>query len=595
LWGHIATDASYQLNFNTSFSSTRSDVLVHLAQWQYWWWFWFAFLWSFYYLVVARVVRYRTLKMRPKIMTSYRPHGKWGDFLAAIVPGLWCLNILTNSNFILRLIEWQNESSLFTVRIRARQWYWVYKFELKSFTDILSAPKNIGRNRWQVDVFGDLLISDDYLHVLQLRSQNRWVKNYWSSIFEKSGKSKKFHVIAPQEQLRLNFFKENIFNVNKNLLTIANNDLTANFVGSYKTSLKKFSLNDLLLNNFDYANQKKAVWENKVGGDSFTYLYPLNNFNFKKLKLLNKEILNQLDYSIFNKSIDANISTNMYSDFVETSRLVRRNQGISLPVRIIKNPLEFGSELFGLRFGDNESVLRHKVMPHTNYLVLKQKRKTGVKGIYPQLKRYKLTNNLMNERLNAFVNFDSNKNSDFLNNFSNKSVSSALVKASSKLTAKNRSFLFDTTIMKNFFGDATVLYDLIKKNKKRADLIPVTLARRIVRTKKTLVLPAHVNVTLITNSFDIVHSWFVPGLGIKIDCVPGRSTHHTFYIDNVGFYYGQCAEICGRYHHHMPIRVCALPFEHFLVWWHTFGMPKLIFTSSQRKFETYYSFRKFVW
>jgi hypothetical protein len=222
--------------------------------------------------------------------------------------------------------------------------------------------------------------------------------------------------------------------------------------------------------------------------------------------LLNKEILNQLDYSIFNKSIDANISTNMYSDFVETSRLVRRNQGISLPVRIIKNPLEFGSELFGLRFGDNESVLRHKVMPHTNYLVLKQKRKTGVKGIYPQLKRYKLTNNLMNERLNAFVNFDSNKNSDFLNNFSNKSVSSALVKASSKLTAKNRSFLFDTTIMKNFFGDATVLYDLIKKNKKRADLIPVTLARRIVRTKKTLVLPAHVNVTLITNSFDIVHS-----------------------------------------------------------------------------------------
>ncbi|MBL7934610.1 MAG: hypothetical protein JNM51_02230 [Bacteroidia bacterium] len=50
-----------------------------------------------------------------------------------------------------------------------------------------------------------------------------------------------------------------------------------------------------------------------------------------------------------------------------------------------------------------------------------------------------------------------------------------------------------------------------------------------------------------------------------MDCVPGRSTHHTFYIDNIGFYYGQCAEICGRYHHHMPIRLCALPFEHFVV------------------------------
>jgi len=43
--------------------------------------------------------------MRPKISTSFRPHGKWGDFLAAIIPGIWCLNILTNSNFILRLVE----------------------------------------------------------------------------------------------------------------------------------------------------------------------------------------------------------------------------------------------------------------------------------------------------------------------------------------------------------------------------------------------------------------------------------------------------------------------------------------------------------
>ena len=104
-----------------------------------------------------------------------------------------------------------------------------------------------------------------------------------------------------------------------------------------------------------------------------------------------------------------------------------------------------------------------------------------------------------------------------------------------------------------------------KINRHRSELVPVTLARRLLRTKRTLVLPAHVNLTLITNSYDVVHSWFVPGLGLKLDCVPGRSTHHTFFIDNIGFYYGQCAEICGRYHHHMPIRLCALPFEHFVV------------------------------
>jgi heme/copper-type cytochrome/quinol oxidase subunit 2 len=101
----------------------------------------------------------------------------------------------------------------------------------------------------------------------------------------------------------------------------------------------------------------------------------------------------------------------------------------------------------------------------------------------------------------------------------------------------------------------------------------------LLRTKRTLVLPAHVNLTLITNSYDVVHSWFVPGLGLKIDCVPGRSTHHTFYVDNIGFYYGQCAEICGRYHHHMPIRLCALPFEHFVVWWQSKGAARMNRTS----------------
>ena len=124
-------------------------------------------------------------------------------------------------------------------------------------------------------------------------------------------------------------------------------------------------------------------------------------------------------------------------------------------------------------------------------------------------------------------------------------------------------------------AEAFDYYKAIRNNKHRSELIPVTIARRLLRTKRTLVLPAHTNITVVTNSYDVVHSWFIPGLGIKLDCVPGRSTHHTFYIDNVGFYYGQCAEICGRYHHHMPIRICALPFEQFLAWWQKKGLPRL--------------------
>jgi len=56
-------------------------------------------------------------------VSSLRPHGKFGDFVACIIPIAWVVNILVNSNYILRLTEWQDESTLFTIRVRGRQWY----------------------------------------------------------------------------------------------------------------------------------------------------------------------------------------------------------------------------------------------------------------------------------------------------------------------------------------------------------------------------------------------------------------------------------------------------------------------------------------
>ena len=187
--------------------------------------------------------------------------------------------------------------------------------------------------------------------------------------------------------------------------------------------------------------------------------------------------------------------------------------------------------LFRFRFNDDSNKLVHKIIPDNIYLTLKQKRYNRKKIINPQILNYK---NDMGVVLK-------------------------------KIKYSGKPYLNNNKILEQLDYNYTTSYKLLKKNKIRNELIPITLSRRLLRTKKTLVLPAHVNITLITNSYDIVHSWFIPGLGIKLDCVPGRSTHHTFFIDNIGFYYGQCAEICGRYHHHMPIRVCALSFEHFLL------------------------------
>ena len=566
MWGGSSTDASYQNNFNVGFSTTKSDVLVHLAQWQYWWWFWFAFLWCFYYLVILRTVKHRALKMKPKIVTSYRPRSKWGDFLACIVPSIWCVNILTNSNLIMRLVEWQNESSLFTIRIRGRQWYWIYKFELKNFTDIISAPKNVGSNKWLVSTFGDLQVAEDYLHTLQLRAQSKWVKEYWGTSISKDLKQPNHHIVSSIEQLRMNVdssFKSSSFiNDVKSLTTNSNLNYSVNDSKFLPTTDYEFLLNS----NFFSRDYKKLV---KTNGS-------LSIFNSVDDLTINQTFVKKLqkfDFFDFLRFYNHNVITNYTSpDVLENTTLAKRSLGLHVPFRLIKNRTDIVNssysnssnyvedDLFSTRFGTGDSNIQSKPMSNAKYFAFKQQRSKKRK-IAPIQK--------------SFKTLESDQKVDV--RFSGHQVLSR-----------------NQTIDTNNYEPA-VQYKLFNKSRVRSEKIPVTLARRLLRTKRVLVVPAHVNVTAITNSYDVVHSWFIPGLGLKLDCVPGRSTHHTFFVDNVGFYYGQCAEICGRYHHHMPIRLCALPFEHFLVWWQSFGVSKLLFTSSEKKFNKTYSFRKYVW
>lgn len=49
VWGHIMTEANTINNFNFGFSTHKSDILIHLSQWQYWWWFWFSIFWAMYF------------------------------------------------------------------------------------------------------------------------------------------------------------------------------------------------------------------------------------------------------------------------------------------------------------------------------------------------------------------------------------------------------------------------------------------------------------------------------------------------------------------------------------------------------------------
>lgn len=90
---------------------------------------------------------------------------------------------------------------------------------------------------------------------------------------------------------------------------------------------------------------------------------------------------------------------------------------------------------------------------------------------------------------------------------------------------------------------------------------------RLLRTTNAITLPTRSLIRILATAEDVTHSWALPSLGLKLDCVPGRLFVSFINIIREGVYYGQCSELCGWNHYNMPIILYALPVEHFLVWW----------------------------
>lgn len=511
------TEVSTISNFNYGFSTYKSDILIHLSQWQYWWWFWFSLFWSLYFFIIIRVTSKNTFHFNPVINTSIRGHGKWGDFLVALIPLSWCGNILVNSNFILRMIEWQNESSLFTLRVQGKQWYWSYKFDGSSASSILAAPKNIGNNRWLVTTPFESYCADSYYQALQLGAQLEFQELYFKRLKEQK----------ISQQTANKFTKSYVFvepRININFITFK-------------------AVDKIIFDNFKFNNFFKLNSVKNLG-----YLTTLNT-NFYEALMAN--------YTI--KKEHKNYNNSMFDDTIKYSANALDSVKV-VPFTFIKGTLN--KHNVDLLINSKESLEKNIFLTTKFFLENGQ--------LEPKVKRAELFWGFKQKKYKRIQKFKF-KERDYYDSVTFKPLASPI---------KNSAFTLKSTLLTPLTpteepNNAFDYHRSIKYNRHRGELVPVNLARRLLRTKRTLVLPAHVNITVITNSYDVVHSWFIPGLGLKLDCVPGRSTHHTFYIDNIGFYYGQCAEICGRYHHHMPIRLCALPFEQFLVWWQRRGIKRL--------------------
>nr|YP_009740499.1 cytochrome c oxidase subunit II [Ceratostoma rorifluum]QID03442.1 cytochrome c oxidase subunit II [Ceratostoma rorifluum] len=89
---------------------------------------------------------------------------------------------------------------------------------------------------------------------------------------------------------------------------------------------------------------------------------------------------------------------------------------------------------------------------------------------------------------------------------------------------------------------------------------------RLLEVDHRMVLPTQTDIRVLVTSADVIHSWTVPSLGVKVDAVPGRLNQLGFFIKYPGVFYGQCSEICGANHSFMPIVVEAVPLKNFLEW-----------------------------
>lgn len=87
---------------------------------------------------------------------------------------------------------------------------------------------------------------------------------------------------------------------------------------------------------------------------------------------------------------------------------------------------------------------------------------------------------------------------------------------------------------------------------------------RLLEVDRKVVVPTNTHVRVIVTSGDVLHSWAVPALGIKMDACPGRLNQTSLFIKRPGVYYGQCSEICGVNHGFMPISIEAVDLASYI-------------------------------
>nr|WKU83911.1 cytochrome c oxidase subunit II [Domodon peperpotensis] len=89
---------------------------------------------------------------------------------------------------------------------------------------------------------------------------------------------------------------------------------------------------------------------------------------------------------------------------------------------------------------------------------------------------------------------------------------------------------------------------------------------RLLDVDNRIILPMNSQIRILVTATDVIHSWTIPTLNVKIDGSPGRLNQTNFFMNRPGLMFGQCSEICGTNHSFMPIVIESIPINLFINW-----------------------------
>nr|QQW48052.1 cytochrome c oxidase subunit 2 [Lipoptena sp.] len=89
---------------------------------------------------------------------------------------------------------------------------------------------------------------------------------------------------------------------------------------------------------------------------------------------------------------------------------------------------------------------------------------------------------------------------------------------------------------------------------------------RLLDVDNRVIIPMNTQIRVLVTAADVIHSWTIPSLGIKMDATPGRLNQTNFLMNRPGLFFGQCSEICGTNHSFMPIVIESITNKYFIKW-----------------------------